>query len=196
MKLRFRSKLILLVLVILTIPAVSFVLVLLNLSDNIEADTIEQLANSNQTYEEFNRLTFDQLIQQAISVSDNPKFAATLSTNDAETVKHGLLEFNANLELDIFMALNSAGQIIASVDPDQEAFRNLSAIAEVSGALAGFDNGGFWENKGRIFRIAAVPTIVAGQILGALIMGKAVSDADAATIAKVTASNIGFLLHK
>lgn len=192
MTLKFRDKLILLVLVILLIAGTSYFFVSVQLAKNIEKNIIDRLAKSNETYEEFNKVFFDQLLTQAIAVSDNPKFSAQLSTGDKPTVQEGLNAFNENLKADIFIALSSSGQVIASVGPALKDNRNLSLMPEVGAALAGADNGGFWEDNGKLFRVAASPTIVNNQVLGAIILGYELNDSAAVKIEKVTASHIAF----
>ena len=115
MRLKFRDKLILLVLIILIIAGTSYFFVSVQLAKNIENNIVERLTKSNETYEEFNKVYFDQLLTQTIAVSDNPKFSAQLSTGDKATVLEGLNAFNENLKADIFSALSPGGEVLASV---------------------------------------------------------------------------------
>ncbi len=192
MRLKFRDKLILLVLVILIIAGTSYFFVSVQLAKNIENNIIERLAKSNETYEEFNKVYFDQLLTQTIAVSDNPKFSAQLSTGDKPTLQEGLNAFNENLKADIFIALGPAGEVLASVGTNTKENINLSQMPEVSAALGGADNGGFWEDQGKLFRVAASPTIVNNQVLGAIILGYALDDSAAVKIERVTTSQIAF----
>lgn len=192
MRLKFRDKLILLVLIILIIAGTSYFFVSVQLAKNIENNIVERLTKSNETYEEFNKVYFDQLLTQTIAVSDNPKFSAQLSTGDKATVLEGLNAFNENLKADIFIALSPGGEVLASVGSSSKDNMNLSQMPEVSAALGGADNGGFLEENGILFRIAASPTIVNNQVLGAIILGYALDDNAAMKIEKVTTSHIAF----
>lgn len=194
MHLKFRDKLVLLVVIILIIAATAYVFVSVQLAKNIESDIVWRLTRSNETYEEFNANYFAQLILQTVSVSDNPKFAALLSTQDRPTIEEGLRSFNDNLQADIFMALSRSGEVLATVDTVQESHRNLIQIPEISYALEGNDNGGFWEDHGRLMRVAVAPTIVADDVLGAIVLGYELDDTAAVKINKVTTSNIAFLM--
>ncbi|HNL28242.1 MAG TPA: hypothetical protein PKO47_15740, partial [bacterium] len=162
MIIKFRYKLIFLVTVTLTLAAVAYVIVSLGLAKNIETDITDRLIKSNGTYEEFNNSYFEQLILQSRSVSDNPKFAAQLSTGDQKTVQQALEETNqiGEFKSDIFVALSPSGQVLAFVGTELSASMNLSQRPEVAAALEGYDNGGFWEENGKLLRVAASPTIV------------------------------------
>ncbi len=194
MTLRFRDKLLFLVLIILLIAGAAYFVVSVQLAANIEADIVERLARSRETYEEFNRNYFDQLFLQTVSVSDNPKFSAQLETNDRPTILEGLHSFNTSLNADVFIALSRTGEVLASVGPSQKASVNLSQVPEVNHALNGYDNGGFWEEDGKLLRVAASPTIVDNAVLGAIVLGYEINDSAAAKVAKVTTSNIAFLV--
>lgn len=194
MNLKFRNKLILLVLVILLIAGTAYLFVTIQLAKDIESDIVWRLTRSNETYEEFNANYFSQLILQSVSVSDNPKFAALLSTQDRATISEGLMSFNENLQADVFVAMSRSGEILASADSQIKANTNMVQVPEVSAALEGNDNGGFWEDRGRLIRVAASPTIVANEVLGAIVLGYELNDSAAVKIAKVTTSQIAFMM--
>lgn len=196
MRLKFRDKLILLVLVILIIAGTSYLVVSIQLAKRIKSDIVDRLTRSNVTYEEFNVSYFNQLILQSRSVSDNPKFAAQLSTGDKATVQQGLDETNRinGFNSDIFVALSPSGEVLAYVGTEMRSNINLSQRPEISGALNGIDNGGFWEENGKLIRVAASPTIASEQVLGAIALGYEVTDTVASVIAKVTNSHIAFLI--
>ncbi|MBL7996334.1 HAMP domain-containing protein [bacterium] len=196
MTLKFRDKLILLVLVILIIAGTSYFFVSVQLAKRIKSDIVDRLSRSNVTYEEFNESYFSQLILQSRSVSDNPKFAAQLSTGDKATVQQGLDETNRinGFNSDIFVALSPSGEVLAYVGTEMKSNINLSQRPEISGALSGIDNGGFWEENGKLIRVAASPTIANDQVLGAIALGYEVTDTVAAVISKVTNSHIAFLV--
>ncbi|HMW34893.1 MAG TPA: adenylate/guanylate cyclase domain-containing protein [bacterium] len=197
MIIKFRYKLIFLVTVTLTLAAVAYVIVSLGLAKNIETDITDRLIKSNGTYEEFNNSYFEQLILQSRSVSDNPKFAAQLSTGDQKTVQQALEETNqiGEFKSDIFVALSPSGQVLAFVGTELSASMNLSQRPEVAAALEGYDNGGFWEENGKLLRVAASPTIVNNQVLGGIVLGYDVTDTVATKIAKVTTSSIAFIIN-
>ncbi len=201
MTLKFRDKLILLVLIILIIAGTSYFLVSVQLAENIKKDITERIIKSNDTYKALNESYFEQLILQSRSVSDNPKFAAQLSTNDKATVQQALDESNTlnNFNSSIFVALSNGGQVLAYLGTKMTSMTssaNLSQRPEVGGALSGVDNGGFWEEGGRLYRVAASPTIVNNQVLGAIVLGYEVTDDVSLSIAKVTSSNIAFMVNK
>ena len=197
MTLKFRDKLILLVMIPLLIAGAAYFLVSVQLADNIKKDITGRIERSNTTYEEFTKNYFELLIRTATSVSDNPKFSALLSTNDSPTILQGLKDANENIQANILMALGAGGQVLATID-ESENMRgiNMSQIPEIGGALSGYDNGGFWTNDGHLFWIAAAPSIVDNQILGVVVLGYEVNDNAAATISKVTGSEISFVLDK
>ncbi len=197
MIIKFRYKLIFLVSIILIIAGAAYVFVSIQLAGNIERDITERLVKGNETYEEFNKAFFEQLLLQSVSVSDNPKFGLQLSTGDKATVQEGLIAFNQNLNADVLMALTPSGQVLANVGGKMNmgSTTNLSQRPEINDALTGNDNGGFWEEDGKLLRIAASPTIVSGQVQGAIVLGYELGDSAASKIAKVTTSNIAFWLN-
>lgn len=134
MRLKFRDKLILLVLVILIIAGTSYLVVSIQLAKRIKSDIVDRLTRSNVTYEEFNVSYFNQLILQSRSVSDNPKFAAQLSTGDKATVQQGLDETNRinGFNSDIFVALSPSGEVLAYVGTEMRSNINLSQRPEIS----------------------------------------------------------------
>jgi class 3 adenylate cyclase len=201
MTLKFRDKLIMLVLIILVIAGISYVLVSVQLAKNIERDITERIIKSNETYKVLTDISFEQLILQCRSVSDNPKFAAQLSTGDKATVQQGLQETNTlnNFNSSIFVAISPVGQVLAYLGTQMASMTsstNLSQRPEVAGALSGLDNGGFWEEGGKLYRVAACPTIANNQVLGAIVLGYEVDDSAAIGMAKVTTSNIAFVIDR
>ncbi|MBX7152265.1 HAMP domain-containing protein [bacterium] len=195
MSLKFRDKLIGLVLIMLIIAGGAVFIAFRQIAENIEKDITERLSKSKTTYEEFTRTYFDQLILQVISASDNPKYVATLTTNDKQTIQYGLEEYNQNLSSDIFLAVSRSGEILGNIGYDGAKHSNIAQLPEVTGALVeGAASGGFWEVGDSLFWISAAPAHIGNDILGATILGRQINDNAAENIAKVTSSSIAFLV--
>lgn len=195
MSLKFRDKLIGLVLIMLIIAGGAVFVAFRQIAENIEKDITDRLSKSKTTYEEFTRTYFDQLILQVISASDNPKYVATLTTNDKQTIQYGLEEYNQNLSSDIFLAVSRSGEILGNIGYYNEKHSNIAQLPEVTGALAeGAASGGFWEVGDSLYWVAASPAHIGNDILGATILGRQINDNAAENVAKVTSSNIAFLV--
>lgn len=195
MSLKFRDKLIGLVLIMLIIAGGAVFVAFRQIAENIEKDITDRLSKSKTTYEEFTRTYFDQLILQVISASDNPKYVATLTTNDKQTIQYGLEEYNQNLSSDIFLAVSRSGEILGNIGYYDEKHSNIAQLPEVTGALAeGAASGGFWEVGDSLYWVAASPAHIGNDILGATILGRQINDNAAENVAKVTSSNIAFLV--
>ncbi|NUM80566.1 HAMP domain-containing protein [bacterium] len=195
MSLKFRDKLIGLVLIMLIIAGGAVFVAFRQIAENIEKDITDRLSKSKTTYEEFTRTYFDQLILQVISASDNPKYVATLTTNDKQTIQYGLEEYNQNLSSDIFLAVSRSGEILGNIGYYDEEHSNIAQLPEVTGALAeGAASGGFWEVGDSLYWVAASPAHIGNDILGATILGRQINDNAAENVAKVTSSNIAFLV--
>jgi len=201
MTIKFRDKLIGLVLIILIIVGAASFWGFARIADSIEKDTIDRLTNSKTTYEEFNNSYFNQLQLQAVALTDNPRFVANLGTNDRPTIEHDLREFNlgeGKLNAEIFIALNNGGEVLGNAGLDRLGKQeniNLRQRPEVAAALEGNDVGGVWLENGQLYSVAAASAIIADQVLGVIVLGRRVSDEACDVIQKVTTSNIAYLAN-
>lgn len=196
MRLRFRDKLLGLLVIVVMIAGVAFFVASRQVSMRVEADIVDRLAKSRTTYEEYTRSYFNQLLLQVNSAADNPKFSANLETNDRPTIQFAVEEYRTNLEADIMVAVNGAGEVLGNVGLDTKGSSNIGQFPEVTGAIQeGIASGGFWVVKDSVYWIAATPAIAGGtQLLGAIVIGKQINDERATVISRVINNHVAFLV--
>ncbi len=196
MTIKFRDKLLGLLLIVLAIAAAAFVIASDQMTSNIQADIVDRLAKSRTTYDEYTSSFFNQLILQVNSAADNPKFNFSLATNDKPTIQYAVEEYQNNLEADLLMAVNVAGDIMGNVGYQTKGSSNIAQLPEVSGAIReAVASGGFWVVNDSLYWITATPAIIGQtQLFGALVLGKQITDERATVISRVTNNHVAFLV--
>jgi hypothetical protein len=113
-----------------------------------------------------------------------------------KTVQERLRYFNEQLKVDLMMATDARGRVIARAGLDENVYRDgVEGFPLVADALRGYRGDDTWSLGGKLYRVAASPVIARDRYAGALIVGQEVAGELAASMKRVIEVDVVFLLR-
>lgn len=129
----------------------------------------------------------DLYLQSCRVVAEEPRLRAVVATEDVarETVVDGVQALAATLEPGVFVVVDAVGRLIADHSaPDDEGF-DLSGLPVVARGLVG-QAAGVWIRDDHAYQVAGCRLAFGARVVGALVLGHAIDDRFAETIARQT----------
>lgn len=131
--------------------------------------------------------------QECRVVAEEPRLKAVVATEDVarDTILDAVRTLAATLKADIFVIVDAEGRLIAdSAAPEAEGF-DLKDRSVVAQALAtGEQQAGLWIADGKVYQVAGCRLEFGARVVGALVIGHALDDAFASTVARHTGGEL------
>jgi hypothetical protein len=113
-----------------------------------------------------------------------------------KTVQERLRYFNDKLKVDLVMATDARGRVIARVGLDEPIYKDgVEGFPLVADALRGLRGDDTWSLGGKLYRMAASPVIEGDHYAGALVVGQEVAGELAQSMKRVLDVDVAFLLR-
>jgi hypothetical protein len=111
-------------------------------------------------------------------------------------VQERLRGFNDKIRVDLIVATDGKGRVIARVGADEGVYKDgLEGYPLVADALRGYRGDDTWSEGGKLFRVAASPVIARDRYAGALVIGQEVGAQLAQSMKQVLDLDVAFLLR-
>jgi signal transduction histidine kinase len=136
---------------------------------------------------------FDNFVQIARSVADLPKLKAAVDADDPPTVAPVALDYQRQIQADLFVVTGKSGRLLASVGPLAPPEALLVPMLQKHSASK--ESAWFWSYNGGLLRIASIPLAIrpGPELLGTLVVGFRL-DRMAARIKELTNTDL-VILH-
>jgi hypothetical protein len=113
-----------------------------------------------------------------------------------KTVQERLGHFNDKMHVDLVLATDGKGRVIARAGLDEGIYRDdVDGIPLVADGLRGLRGDDTWSVGGRLYRVAASPVIARDRYVGVLVIGQEVTSELAQTMKNVLGVEVAFLLQ-
>jgi sigma-B regulation protein RsbU (phosphoserine phosphatase) len=126
--------------------------------------------------------------QECKVVAEEPRLKAVVATEDVarETILDAVRTLGQTLDAGVFVIVDAEGKLIAdSAAPDAEGF-SLADRPVVAKALETGEQSGLWIADGKAYQVQGCRLEFGARVVGALVVGHALDDAFANTVAKHT----------
>src|SRR6185369_11423006 len=112
-----------------------------------------------------------------------------------KTVQERLRYFNDKMRVDVVIATDGKGRVIARAGLDEGEYKDsVDGFPLVGDALRGLRGDDTWSLGGRLYRVAASPVIARDRYAGALVVGQEVGGELAQSMKQVLDVDVAFLL--
>jgi hypothetical protein len=112
------------------------------------------------------------------------------------TVQERLKYFNDKMKVDLVMATDAHGRVIARAGLDESVYKDgVEGYPLVGDALRGFRGDDTWSLGGKLYRVAASPVIRGDRYVGALVVGQEAASELAQSMKRVLDVDVTFLLR-
>jgi hypothetical protein len=113
-----------------------------------------------------------------------------------KTVQERLRYFNDKMKVDLVMATDARGRVIARAGLDENVYKDgVEGFPLVADALRGLRGDDTWSLGGKLYRVAASPVIARDRYAGALVVGQEVALELAQSMKRVLDVDVAFLLR-
>jgi hypothetical protein len=175
------------------------------LADELDQETTRRLERAQQATAWFLRVNARQWMDTVAhdatdAVLVNGLQEATKGPADLamvhKTVQERLRAFAEKAKVDVVMATDGKGRVIARAGLDEGVYKDfVEGLPLVSDALRGLRGDDTWSLDGKLYRVAASPVIAPGKYVGCLVMGQEVGAALAQSLASMMGVEVAFLLR-
>jgi hypothetical protein len=179
------------------------------LADELDRETTRRLERAQQATAWFLRVNARQWMDTVAhdatdAVLVNGLQEATKGPADLamvhKTVQERLRAFAEKAKVDVVMATDAKGRVIARAGLDEGVYKDfVEGLPLVSDALRGLRGDDTWSLDGKLYRVAASPVISfsngPGRYVGSLVMGQEVGAALAQSLAAMMGVEVAFLLR-
>jgi hypothetical protein len=179
------------------------------LADELDRETGKRLERAQQSTALFLRVNARQWMDTVAhdatdAVLVNGLQEATKGPADLamvhKTVQERLRAFAEKAKVDLVMATDAKGRVIARAGLDEGVYKDyVEGLPLVGDALRGLRGDDTWSFDGKLYRVAASPVIAnvtaPGKYAGCLVMGQEVGPALAQSLAQMLGVDVAFLLR-
>jgi hypothetical protein len=145
-------------------------------------DTAAQVAN-------------DAVLVESLEQASSQRGPADL-TLVHRTVQERLRYFNDKMRVDLVLATDVHGRVIARAGLDEGEYKDgVEGFPLVGDALRGLRGDDTWSLGGKLYRVAASPVIARDKYVGALVVGQEVGNELAQSMKQVLETDVAFLLR-
>lgn len=157
----------------------------------------ESLAASHSMERTFARQRSEQLQLRANLFVADPYLTAymaeALGAGDTRSMVDLLVERQSDLGYDFAILLDPEGRVLARTDRPDAAGEDLAERPLVAAALAEYEASGVWKEATGLYEAVAVPLVQGVDLLGFLVTGFAVTDAEARRAQQLGGTEMVFL---
>jgi len=137
----------------------------------------------------------DAVLVESLDQASSPRGPADL-TLVHRTVQDRLHHFNNTLKVDLLVATDVRGRVIARAGLEEGEYRDfIDGFPLVGDALRGLRGDDTWSLGGKLYRVAASPVIARDKYAGALVVGQEVGSELAQSMKQVLELDVAFLLR-
>jgi hypothetical protein len=112
------------------------------------------------------------------------------------TVQERLKYFNDKMKVDLVMATDAHGRVIARAGLDENVYKDgVEGYPLITDALRGYRGDDTWSQGGKLYRVAASPVIRGDRYVGALVVGQEAASELAQSMKRVLDVDVAFLLR-
>lgn len=113
-----------------------------------------------------------------------------------KTVKDRLRFFNERMKVDLVLATDARGRVIARAGVDDGVYKDgVEGLPLVADALRGYRGDDTWSLDGKLYRVAASPVIARDRYVGSLVVGQEVGKELAQSMKRELDVDVAFLLR-
>jgi signal transduction histidine kinase len=199
-KTRLRTKLVLsLIFTTALLTGGSLLIIQSYLRDHAKREIYEQIPNSVKTFQEYAEQRQKLLLQSAAESADHLTIRALMTSKDERTIQDASADFWKLRESDLFLLADPDGKVMA-LHSSTEAFDREVARASLTETLHQQRLRDWWFEGGRLYEVFLQPIYRGaaedGTPLGVLVTGFAMDERFAATVERITSSEVAFRYGK
>jgi signal transduction histidine kinase len=193
---RLRTKFLLsLVAITAALTTATLLIVRYSVQTRVRAGIQQDLRNSVNTYETFERQRQETLTRSAELLANLPTVRALMTTGDAPTIQDGSAEVWRQSGSDLFIMANRSGQVMGlqahSSDLKREVVQELLAKS-----LSRQEAKDWWFGAGHLYEVWLQPIYFgaasANSTVGFLVLGHEIDANDASNFGSIAASEVAF----
>ncbi|CAN5911023.1 hypothetical protein BH11MYX3_BH11MYX3_14950 [soil metagenome] len=130
--------------------------------------------------------------QECRVLAEEPRLKAVVATEDVarETILDAVRDLAKNIDAGVFVIVDADGRLIADHAAPQASGEDLSVLPVIRGALAEGEQSGVWTAEGTAFQVQGCRLEFGSRVVGALVVGHAINDAFATTVARHTGGTL------
>jgi signal transduction histidine kinase len=181
-------------LAVLSIGAAIY-LVSVRVTRELEASMQREIVSTGALVEQLRTTRAQTFAMMARLIADAPTLKAAVDTNDPATVQDNANDYQNQLNSNLLLVTNKAGQVLATVGASPRAALVMASQPSVRDAIAGRESLSLIPQPDGILHLVTVPIAIGisqPDILGALSVGFLLDDAFAKQLKQITGSEIAF----
>lgn len=158
----------------------------------IEQEIRRDLLTTQQTFEQFQRQRFQQLLTLNAMVSEVPHLRAVMTTPDVDhaTALDSAQGIQHVIRSDVFMICDAQGKLLASVSEPTRSGEDVTDDPAFLSALGGKPFQGVALVGGKVYQIVASPVLFGEEISGALLTGFVIDREQLDAMAQVSGAQV------
>ena len=179
-----------------TLATVALVAILVRrqFTTEVRASLSRSVVNAEQVVQTVNSLNIDRLIDEAASLSADPRLRASLSTMDIETIAQSVNSFAQAHNAPLLLVLSPQEKYLTGWGLPSTSYGNIAQEPVITDAMNGFEAGDYWAVNGELMMVAAVPVVTGSRTLGMIVLGRPLGDAILSNLKKMTGSNFAIVV--
>jgi signal transduction histidine kinase len=181
-------------LAVLSIGAAIY-LVSVRVTNELEESLQHEIRSTGQLVEQLRATRAQMFSMSARLIADAPTLKAAVDTNDPATVQNNAIIYQNQLNSNLLLVTNKAGDVLATVGPAPRASLVVATEPSVRRAIQGAESLSLIPQPDGILHLVTVPIIIGlshPDILGTLSVGFLLDDAFAKQLKQITGSEIAF----
>src|SRR5262245_59653640 len=181
-------------LAVLSIGAAIY-LVSVRVTSELEESLQHEIRSTGQLVEQLRATRAQTFSMSARLIADAPTLKAAVDTNDPATVQNNAIIYQNQLNSNLLLVTNKAGDVLATVGPTPRASLVVATEPSVRRAIQGAESLSLIPQPDGILHLVTVPIIIGlshPDILGTLSVGFLLDDAFAKQLKQITGSEIAF----
>src|SRR5262245_5482697 len=181
-------------LAVLSIGAAIY-LVSVRVTSELEESLQHEIRSTGQLVEQLRATRAQTFSMSARLIADAPTLKAAVDTNDPATVQNNAIIYQNQLNSNLLLVTNKAGDVLATVGPAPRASLVVATEPSVRRAIQGAESLSLIPQPDGILHLVTVPIILGlshPDILGTLSVGFLLDDAFAKQLKQITGSEIAF----
>jgi signal transduction histidine kinase len=181
-------------LAVLSIGAAIY-LVSVRVSRQLEESLHREIASTGALVEQLRTTRAQTFAMMARLMADAPTLKAAVNTNDPATVQDNANDYQTQLNSNLLLVTNKAGQVLATVGASSRAALVVASQPAVRQAIDGHESLSLIPQPDGVLHLVTVPIAIGlsrPDILGSLSVGFLLDDAFAGQLKQITGSEIAF----
>ncbi len=170
-------------------------LVSVRVTRELENSLQREIRSTGSLVEQLRTTRAQTFTTMARLIADAPKLKAAVDTDDPPTVQDNAKDYQNQLNSNLLLVTNKAGQVLATVGASPREALVVAGQPSVRSAMAGHEGMSLIPQADGILHLATVPIAIGvsnPDILGTLSIGFLLDDAIAGQLKQVTGSDVAF----